>query len=366
MFNSGFHLDPVDEVPMGEQERAADISLELQQGDAKEARSLTKTAQDLTGKYEKELRAIIGEGNLERYIEFRSPLRQRIREAIPKAKPTAAGEGEIREVRRKVAAESQRYLKRIGFDMARASKVRGDYHTRLHEALTKARGKPEEPNYALLPDEVPKDVHNPWVIYHAPYPGSVYSVSWGKSDEPYYPIYVGYLDSLTGQLGSYSHIHVSGADDSDYSYVRYRTAMRFWYRMPATGMAEIYMMLRCVWTPYSGDFDDEWGWSDANCDQEHYAYLRVISPAVGANRYSTLLDYRRTGTDAKWSRIVANPNDVRWPHIFSADPYVANTWLLLEVGTEEWNHFWSNDVSLYSNMTMRWLLERVYVKSTGE
>jgi len=36
------------------------------------------------------------------------------------------------------------------------------------------------------------------------------------------------------------------------------------------------------------------------------------------------------------------------------------------VGTEEWNHFWCNDVTVSSHMTMRWFLKNMYVRSTGE
>lgn len=124
--------------------------------------------------------------------------------------------------------------------------------------------------------------------------------------------------------------------------------------------------MQCIDTPCSGSPSDDWGWSDSTCDQESHAYLRITDPGPGAYRFSTILDYRRTGKDANWSRHVAWAGDNRWAHIFSADAYAANTWLLLEVGTREWNYFWTNDVSIHSAMTMRWFLNRVFVRSSGE
>jgi hypothetical protein len=283
-----------------------------------------------------------------------------------KVTPTVAGETEITEARLAAAEKSRSFLKEIGFNMARASKVRGEYEVRWQKTMSKAIGRPEKPNYIVLPEQVPEDVHNPWATFTPPYPGWAWDYAWQKSDEPHYPSFWRYLDSASGELGSYTHTHVSGADDSDFAYVRYRTSIRFWYRIPATGLVELWMQMQCIDTPYSGYLHDEWGWSNSACDQESYGRLRVIHPGPGAPRKATILDYRRTGTDANWSRDIALPGEYRWAHFFSTESYTANTWLLLEVGTEDWNHFWSNDVTIHSAMTMHWFLRRVYVRSTGE
>lgn len=366
MFATGFHMEPVTDVPEKAQQEGAGISLELGQEELREAQSLVSTVNRLTTGYQRELRSILGEENLERYLEFRVPLRQRVREVIAQATPTVVGERDIQEARQQVAEESREFLHEIGFNMARASQLRGEYHIRVQKALAEARGRPEEPNYLVLPEMVPKDVHNPWAMYEPPYPGWAWAYSWYRTDEPRNPSFARYLNSAAGQLGTYTHTHVSGADDSDWSYVRYRTAMRFWYYLPAAGMAEVWMQMQSIGTPYSGWLSDEWGWSDSACDQESHAYVRVIAPGPGAPRKSTILDYRRTGTSANWSNDVVPDGAWRWSHIFSSDAYSGGTWLLLEVGTEEWNNFWSNDVSIHSAMTMRWFLRRVYVRSTGE
>jgi hypothetical protein len=356
----------VEEVPQELQRQVAGISVEVQQQELKEAQSLTNTLQEVTGEYREKLQAMVGRENLERYFELRATLRQGVRKLIAEAPATVVGERDIQEARNEAAEESRAALKEIGFDMARASKLRGEYHTRIQELMSEAIGRPEEPNYLVLPERVPKDIHNPWVTYEPPYPGWAWAWWSGKSDEPHWPIGARYLNSAAGQLGTYTRTRVSGADDSDWSYMGYRTAIRFWYHLPAAGMAEVWMQMQCIDTPYSGSLHDEWGWSDSACDQESHAYVRVIHPGPGAFRFSTILDYRRTGTDANWSRHVRWAGDGRWAHIFSAGAYPGGTWLLLEVGTREWNHFWSNDVSVYSAMTQRWFLRRVYVRSTGE
>ncbi len=366
MYNAGFQLDPVDEVPEETQKEAAGVSLELEQEELKQAQNLESSIKKISAEYEKELRGVVGDENLERYFEFRLPLRMQMRDAELKALPTVVGENEVEEKRLQSADKSREFLKEIDFDMARASKLRGEYQARIQKVFAEAVGRPDEAAYLVLPENAPADIHNPWATYSPPYPGWAWACSWARSDEPYNPSFARYLNSAAGSLGTYTHTHVSGADNSDYAWVRYHTSMRFWYRMPAAGMVEVWMYMQCISSPYSGYLKDEWGWSDSVCDQESHARLRVIVPGPSAPRKSAVLDYRRTGTDATWSRSVAYPGQYRWKHIFSMDSYPANTWVLIEIGTEEWNRFWSNDVTIHSGMTMRWFLRNVYVRSSGE
>lgn len=100
-----------------------------------------------------------------------------------------------------------------------------------------------------------------------------------------------YPDATSGTVGTYTHNHASGADDLDYSYVRYRTGLRFWYQMPMTGMVELWAQMQAIDTPFAGWLNDEWGWSDAECDQESRARLQVIVPgpsAAGSRRFLTI------------------------------------------------------------------------------
>ncbi len=366
MFSTGFNLEPVEEVPEDAQRMATGVSLELEQDEWGKAQSLAGTVERLSTEYQRELHSIVGDENLEAYHDLRRRLRERVGEIASKAEPTVVGEAEIQEARLQAAEESRAFLQEIGFDMPRASELRGEFHTRFHHLIAETLGRPEEPNYLVPPEMVPEDIHNPWVWYAPPYPGWRW-IRWTyDSGRPWTPDYWNYLDHKAGQLGTYTHIHVSNASDSDYAYVRFRTGMRFWYWMPVAGMAEVWMRLQCINTPYSGYLKDEWGWSDSVCDQESRAYVQAIYPGPGAPRMSTILDYRRTGTDASWANHREPAGQYRWAHIFSSGAYPGGSWVLLEAGTEDFNFFWSNDVSIHSAMTMRWFLKNIVVRSTGE
>jgi len=365
-FSTGFDMEPAPEVPMKEQQAAARISLELRDVELKKAQAMNQNIMRIGSGFQRELQSLIGRDNIRRYRATQEKARQQIREAHLKARPTYEGETEIEQVRAKLIKESKSLLKEIKFDYDKVKQLRAKHGKELSDAVAETLGRPEEPNYLIHPEDVPKEIHNPWVLYGPPYPGWAWAYWWGKSDEPNYPAFYRYLNSAAGQVGTYSGIRVSGADDSDWAYVRYRTAVRFWYRPPQAGMIDLWIKMQNINTCHSGRLDDEFGWSGANCDQESHTYLQVVSPGPGALRKGTILDYRRTGTDAYWNRCPWGAGYERWSHLYSSDAYPANTWLLLEVGTEEWNHFWCNDVTVSSHMTMRWFLKNIYVRSTGE
>lgn len=363
-FNTGFDMQPAPEVPMKEQQTAARISLELRNEELKKSIAVNQEIMRISSEFQKELQSLIGRNNLKQYKATQEKSRKELREIHLKANATFEGESEIGNVRMKLIRDSKDALQKMKFDFDKVQQLRAKYGEELRKLVTESLDHPEEPNFLVPPEAVPKEIHNPWKVYGPPYPGWAWANWWGKSDEPNYPIFYRYLNSAAGQVGTYTSIRVHGADDSDWAYVRYRTAVRFWYRLPEAGMVDLWIKMQNINTCHNGRLDDEWGVSDANCDQESHAYLQVISPRPGALRKGTILDYRRTGTDARWSRCPYGAGTQRWSHIYSSDAYPTNTWLLLEVGTEEWNHFWCNDVSVLSQMMMRWFLQNIYVRSS--
>lgn len=366
MFSTGFNLDPVKEVPAEVQEEAMDLCLDIDRRDLHWTKSLQGALRELDVAYQKELHNLIGTQNLERYFNFRAAQQKEIKTAVIKQPPTLVGEHKLLETRKRAIRNSHQFLQDINFDMARGTELREAYRRRLFEVIERHREKPDEPNYLVMPEDVPENIYNPWVVFGPPYPGWAWSYGRNWSDEPDVPSIARYLNSASGSIGSYTYTHVGGADDSDFAWARYKTGMRFWYRMPVAGLLEVWLHLQAVNTYYAGYFVDEWGWSDANCDQESHFFLQVIAPEVSAMRLSTVLDYRRTGTSAHWGNEAVDAGDDRWAHLFSTNAYAAGTWLLVEVGTQEWNHFWSNDVSIGSMVQMQWFMENAYLRSSGE
>jgi len=57
-----------------------------------------------------------------------------------------------------------------------------------------------------------------------------------------------------------------------------------------------------------------------------------------------------------------------WANIVS-DPRIivpVESWVLVEVGTLNFHSTYANDVKVYSTMDFSWIINRVFVHSTGE
>jgi hypothetical protein len=133
--------------------------------------------------------------------------------------------------------------------------------------------------------------------------------------------------------------------------------------MPATGIFELYLRLQAIYDTYWGDLDDEWGWSDAKCRQYSRPYVRVISPTLGNIRYgNNIFHYYRHTNDAYWSRNVIGPGNYGWAYVLSDAAYPSNQWIYVEAGTYDRNYFWSNDVTVRSEMNMKWFIPGIYIR----
>ena len=136
--------------------------------------------------------------------------------------------------------------------------------------------------------------------------------------------------------------------------------------MPATGLIEVWGYFQAIQDEFSGCLSDEWGVSDAGIQQLSRPYLRTISPSE-AWRYGVFLDYRRGENEGCWSGKINNaqPGEFRYPYLFSMQSYAAGQWVYLAIGVHDFNYFWVNDMSCSANLTSRWFVKNIAVRSTG-
>ena len=72
-------------------------------------------------------------------------------------------------------------------------------------------------------------------------------------------------------------------------------------------------------------------------------------------------------TEAYWDNSYIPDGDTFWANLIS-DPkviYPAGSWVLVEVGTLNFNSAFANDVSTYSTLDAAWIIKQVSVHSTG-
>ena len=360
-YGAGFEDNPSSEAPQQAVDAAIASSLSLQQQGYKLSQDLSKKLLAARTAYLRRLTTLMTPAKYAKWKETKLKHRNDLRAALAKVEPSYEGEMAIKNTRKEIIAKAERFTGEIAFNTEMAKPLR-DQHSKNLAALFKgALDIPDK--HVFLTATGPTNNPHPWTAIVPPYSGSAWEYYWEITDEPSVPSFARYLDRAAGQLGSYTFTRVYGADDSDYSFIWYRTGVRFWYKMPAAGILELYLKLQAIYDNYWGDFDNEWGWSDAHCLQLSRPYVRVISPTLGNIRYgNTILNYNRYGTSDYWNRNVVGPGNYGWAYSLSDASYPANQWLYIEAGMYDYNYFWSNDVTIESKMNMKWFVPSIYVR----
>jgi hypothetical protein len=324
---------------------------------------LASTLGRLKEECRKEIRSLIPPDELGEYEKYHERAKQRLADLSGMTQHTTEALKLSAQARRRIVTEGRRFVQNLDINTKQIEEVQRRFLTRAQSAVEEAlRGGQDAPYVETSPGEAPTRSHNPWEWRSPPYAGqwgtgSSYGTAGSRSVSHF-------ENSLTGEIDCWSYQSIYGADDSDTTYTNAYSEVQFWFRMPAAGLVEVWLYLQAIDTPYGGCLDDEWGWSDADIIERSRPYLWILSP-YGSPRYATLLEYHRGEDEGCWSSVTAAAGQFRYAHLFSFDSYAANQYVLCGVGIQDYNYFWVNDMSCSTNLTNRWFLKDVAVRSTG-
>jgi hypothetical protein len=96
--------------------------------------------------------------------------------------------------------------------------------------------------------------------------------------------------------------------------------------------------------------------------------LRATVGGAGAPVYSQADWFNIRGeTDGYWDEHYFTIGDTYWHNLVSYGQIVfpGGAWVYVEVGTQNWNSCFANDVEVYSTMDFEWQIKSVQVNSTG-
>ena len=340
MHESEIYLKPVGFVPASLRRRAERSRLEEDTVAARHVRSLARQLETKRSEYRRQLSEIMGRSNIGRYRQLRREI-----SGSPRAKRLR---------------ESRKMLQALGFDRARAERLRDEYLTATR-ALVETRTPDRRP-----PRRLPLDECTPWVTYTAPYHGFFWSYVWDRSDEADDPILTRYLDTATGHIGSRIATRLSGADDDDFLNVDYYTSLNVWHTVQASGPLEGYVAFEFNASPYSGKVQDEFGFSNATFSQFALARLRAADPQgptdIQDGRVFNFID-TDWGDGRSWNNFVSAPQDRHWYYFRTAVGFEQGRAVLLEAGILNTTWFTANDESITTTDDIDLRLDRIMVRS---
>jgi hypothetical protein len=269
-------------------------------------------------------------------------------------------------IRRERREKSLAFLQKLGVEAAQIQKLNKQFRSRMEEFAPPTADKLTP---VLLPSDVPPGILAPTAatIVRPPYAGGV----WGWTN-----IYnAGFawnptlqLDRNTGLVGNISQLSDSDAGDYDMAVYEFTALVQFWYRMPTSGLVSVWLEAESRNCQHDVTMIDEFGWSNAGVTQRNFVTLRAtVGGGGGRVDNQTCWFFVRDQTEGHWQARYFNIGQTYWLNVVSDSHTVfpAGAWVLVEVGTQNWQSASANDVEVYSTMHFEWLIKSVQVSSTG-
>lgn len=279
-------------------------------------------------------------------------------------------EEEVKRFQLERREESENFLRELGVNGPQLRSLSRRTAARVREFGPSHPVREGKRAMVLLPSEVPSEIRshktNPWTIVGPPY-GNYW---W----------YIGYLGGFTffptlnldpdiGLVGNTINIQDYDASDSDYGYVMHATNLYFWYQMPTAGLVEVWIEAEPQGSHHRLYLFNELGWSDSNVNQHNY--LTLNASVGGSSSDLQLSETSWFSEDGKiagyWDNRYFTDGGTYWANLKSDRRVIfpSGAWVLVEVGTLNWNTALADDVAVDSTVEASWIIKHVSIHSTG-
>lgn len=312
--------------------------------------------------YIQELHDLLGP-KVKEYLAFREMIGKRITEIRTIYRPTPEGEKIRSESERRLSAEAYEFNNSLGIDSSYIKNIQNKYLAQSRLAVEKALNITEAPYVHVTSTEIPKLTSMAgWTQKTPPYDSNWGSEVRAGSGGTRWMSH--FQDKMTGQIECKSMMELYNASNAEYSFTDVYSELLIWFQMPTAGFIEAYITLYCNETSYSGCLRDEWGPSGAGIQQYSWCYLGTSQPQSGNRSFVPLLQYRRGEDAGCWSGNFLPPGSTMTLNLrYEHQRFEQGQMVLVAIGIRDWNHAGLNDMSFNTNMTSRWFLTNVYLRS---
>lgn len=208
------------------------------------------------------------------------------------------------------------------------------------------------------PDPGPR---NPWVTFRPPYWGWQTGHDTGAVVD-FNVSHQHLIDSNTGHVGNILNVECPDASDISVGSRETHTQIAFWYQAPVTGLVEINVFAVCGEARHFLRVSDEWGVSDSSVTQNCYIMAHVLHPAVRGPSFQLASHFNYKGDTSTYrDEQHVLPGQTVFAPLVSDAPVAAGEWMVIRAGVKCTNGSITNDMEIYSKLTMSWFLSRIDV-----
>jgi hypothetical protein len=358
------------QVPFGTRQAVLEEQISAELSAARRSGEVATKAQAILREHREGVIQLLGS---EKYEKFRSYLEEQKRFKakffFPPRGPEMSTQ-EIERYQRERKEESVAWFNKQGIDAHKLRDLSRKAAAALKEFDPVHPYQGDKRSIILPSSEVPPAIlahkTNPWTIARPPY-GWGWWYNGSLAGFGFTPTL--YLDASIGLVGNINHIEDSDASDNDYGYIQYAANVYFWFQMPTPGLIEVWIEAGARGSHHRLDLWDEWGWSDGSANQHNYLTLNAsVGGSSSALQMAETSWFTETGqTEGHWDNSYFTNGETFWANLTSDRNviYPAGSWVLVEVGTINFNSSLANDVSTYSTLDAGWFIKSVSVHSTG-
>jgi hypothetical protein len=214
----------------------------------------------------------------------------------------------------------------------------------------------------LVPDDDPNDPHR-WFLFRPPFFGFLFSDDFVTSDH-FRADRELVLHPPSGLVGNIATMDCDDADNWDLAHVIGEAQIAFAFTPPITGLIEVLIDAQSTIATHHVRIEDEWGFSDAWCNQQTYLMMNVLHPNVPESSLALMSNmYKSSGGDD----LTANEEHLtRGQHyfaqLFSSGPVSAGQSVIITAGTRTLDVCRANDMELHSRTNFQWFISSVEVR----
>jgi hypothetical protein len=359
-----FHSD----VPPEAHQAVIEHLISAEQADVRRAGKATSKIRLIEQKYMEQVRALMTASKYEKLRAYVAEEKRAQAERLLPPRGPEMSQEELADLRAQRRESSLTFLTKLGVsanDLAKLTKSTRRQLWRLVPPPPTLKGKPVQ---LVLPADVPPAIRakksNPWTRVTPPYPGWAWNYTGEVAGFGFTPTL--YLDSAAGLVGNSNDLTDSNASNFDHGFVTYNTNVGFWYRMPSTGLVEVWIEGQSAASHHHLTLHNEFGWSDSSVAQVNLLTLRTSDGVPDERKTSQMSSFSEIGdTSGFWDNHYLSDGATYWAHLFSAVSYPSGSWIYIQVGTQTFNYCTANDVAVYSTVHFRWFIKSVWVESTG-
>ncbi|MFH0781407.1 MAG: hypothetical protein V2B20_05575 [Pseudomonadota bacterium] len=309
----------------------------------------------LKEEYRKKLYEIIGNNNLKLYKKLHATRLDRLRQAnIGIVDPVA-----LDVLRQQLVKASSETIEKSGVNLTALKALRESSGKKAESLFKRSIGKGKNGIQVAKPHNT--DFYPPYLLDAREYEHYESEASLPN------PQLTRYFNNWTGDFGSRTRIHVSGADEWDLVSATCRTGFLVIYHNTRVGQPILNIDLEAVSLNYHGRITNECGRSDASVRQLARLFGQVYLDGTEAHRTYFPLELFNNFRSAKsdnWSATVMSPGHDQNVSFVLATPLPADTYVLIGVGLEMYNSYLSNDCGIDSTVEARFLARRIGVTTT--